>query len=153
MKQTRFSWNPGCASGSLAWTSALLLAALPCVGMAQNFTLKQALDYPFPYGLIAATHGDRIAQVFNLRGSRNVWVADGPAFSARQVTHCSDDDMPIASLRPTPNGVAVMAAHFRRHRRLLRTDTDEERIDQGSSHETLIRASPPNRNSGSGVSQ
>lgn len=66
---------------------ALLAATMPGAAWAQKFTLKQALDYPLPYGLTTTTHGDRIAWVFNLRGARNVWVADGAGFSARQLTH------------------------------------------------------------------
>lgn len=93
----------------LAVLLTLLAPALPA--HAQGFTLKQALGYPFPYGLTAAAHGDRIAWVFNLRGSRNVWVADGPDFAGRQLTHYSGDDgMPIASLRLTPDGRAVVYA-------------------------------------------
>jgi len=90
---------------------ALLLAAIPGAASAQKFTLKQALGYPFPYDLTAATHGSRIAWVFNLHGSRNVWVADGPGFDARQLTHYTGDDgMPLASLRLTPDGATVVYA-------------------------------------------
>ncbi|MGH8146759.1 MAG: S9 family peptidase [Rhodanobacteraceae bacterium] len=87
----------------------LLAPVLPA--RAQDFSLKQALGYPFPYGLTAAAHGDRIAWVFNLRGSRNVWVADGPDFTGHQLTHYTGDDgMPIASLRLTPDGRTVVYA-------------------------------------------
>ena len=109
MKQKEPSKETKRASASRAVVLGLLLIAAPCVVWAQRFTLKQALDYPFPYGLTAATHGDRIAWVFNLRGSRNVWVADGPGFDARQLTHYSGDDgMPIASLQLTPDGATVV---------------------------------------------
>ncbi len=111
MKQTRLSYSPWRAGGSVTFALALLLAAATCTAGTQKFTLKQVLDYPFPYGLTAATHGDRIAWVFNLRGSRNVWIADGPGFSARQLTHYTGDDgMPIASLRLTPDGATVLYA-------------------------------------------
>ncbi|MEP6907716.1 MAG: prolyl oligopeptidase family serine peptidase [Pseudoxanthomonas sp.] len=111
MKLTRFCWNAKWAGCSLAWTAVLLLATVPCTASTQTFTLKQVLDYPFPYGLTAATHGNRVAWVFNLRGSRNIWVADGPDFSGRQLTHyAGDDGMPIASLRLTPDGATVVYA-------------------------------------------
>ena len=85
------------------------LAAVPAHG--QGFTMEQALSYPYPYGLTAAAHGERIAWVFNLRGSRNVWVADGPDFAARQVTHYTGDDgMPIGSLRLAPDGNTIVYA-------------------------------------------
>jgi len=90
-----------------------LLAFLPSLlpAQSQRFTLEQALSYPFPYGLTAAARGQRVAWVFNSRGSRNVWVADGPAFTGRQVTHYTGDDgMPIASLRLTPSGSTVVYA-------------------------------------------
>lgn len=88
---------------------AAILTALPALG--QGFTIEQALNYPFPYGLTAAAHGERIAWVFDLRGARNVWTADGPDFSAHQVTHyAGDDGMPIASLRLTPDGNTAVYA-------------------------------------------
>jgi len=51
-----------------------LLAFLPSLlpAQSQRFTLEQALSYPFPYGLTAAARGERVAWVFNSRGSRNV---------------------------------------------------------------------------------
>lgn len=94
---------------TLALLPMLLLPLLPA--HAQSFTLEQALSNPSPYGLTAATHGARVAWIFNLRGARNVWVADGPDFSGRQLTHYSSDDgMPIASLRLTPDGRTVVYA-------------------------------------------
>ena len=74
-----------------------------------NFTIEQVLSSPFPSGLTAATHSPRIAWVFDERGARNVWTAEGPNFVARQVTHYSTDDgEPIASLRLTPDGSTVV---------------------------------------------
>jgi dipeptidyl aminopeptidase/acylaminoacyl peptidase len=77
------------------------------------FTLEQVMSFSFPAGLVAAEHGSRIAWVFDTKGVRNVWVADGPDFvhSARQVTHYREDDgQPIASLQLTPDGKAVVYA-------------------------------------------
>ena len=71
------------------------------------------MSSPFPGELVAATRGSRVAWVFNAKGVRNVWVADGPDFAhtARQVTHYSaDDGQPIASLRLTPDGKTVLYA-------------------------------------------
>ena len=76
---------------------------------AASFTLEQVLSSPFPYGLTAAAHAPRIAWVFNFKGARNIWIADGPSFAARQVTHYTGDDgMPIASLRLTPDGRTIV---------------------------------------------
>ena len=71
------------------------------------------MSSPFPSELVAATHDRRVAWIFNAKGVRNVWVADGPDFAhtARQVTHYSSDDgQPIASLRLTPDGKTVFYA-------------------------------------------
>ena len=89
----------------------LALSVFMSPAQAQGFTIERALGYPYPYGLTAAAHAARIAWVFDARGSRNVWVADGPEFSGRQVTHYTGDDgMPIASLKLTPNGNTVVYA-------------------------------------------
>ncbi|HLZ39603.1 MAG TPA: prolyl oligopeptidase family serine peptidase [Candidatus Sulfotelmatobacter sp.] len=87
----------------------ILLASAPAWAQSA-FTLEQVLSSPFPSGLTAAEHGSRIAWVFDAKGVRNVWVADGPDFTrtARQVTHYREDDgQPIASLRLTPDGKTV----------------------------------------------
>ena len=43
--------------------------------------------------------------MFDVKGVRNLWIADAPNFSARQVTHYdSDDGLPVASLRITADG-------------------------------------------------
>lgn len=78
-----------------------------------TFTLEQVLSSPFPSELVAAKNANRVAWVFDMKGVRNVWVADGPNFlhSARQVTHyAADDGQPIASLELTPDGKTVVYA-------------------------------------------
>ena len=67
----------------------------------------------FPGELVAAKNGSRIAWVFNAKGVRNVWLADGPDFvhTARPLTHYkTDDGQPIASLRLTPDGKTALYA-------------------------------------------
>ena len=91
---------------ALILDSAAVLAQSP-------FTLEQVMGSPFPTELVAAAHGSRVAWVFDAKGVRNVWVADGPDFAhtARQVTHyTADDGQPIASLRLTPDGKTVLYA-------------------------------------------
>src|SRR5690348_2300020 len=74
-----------------------------------SFTLQQVLDYPFPSGLSAAKSGDRIAWVINLRGVRNVWVAQAPDFKPRQLTHFAEDDgQEITQLTFSPSGDALV---------------------------------------------
>jgi dipeptidyl aminopeptidase/acylaminoacyl peptidase len=85
----------------------LILSCTTATWAQSPFTLEQVMSSPFPSDLVASTHGSRVAWVFNAKGVRNVWVADGPDFvhTARQVTHYSGDDgQPIASLRLTPDG-------------------------------------------------
>lgn len=93
----------------LRWQIVLaLIFSCSVISLAQaSFTLEQVLSFPFPTGLVAAAHGNRVAWVFDAKGVRNVWVADGPDFArtARQLTHYTvDDGQPIASLRLTPDG-------------------------------------------------
>ncbi|HKC89437.1 MAG TPA: hypothetical protein VKG02_25870 [Blastocatellia bacterium] len=57
-----------------------------------GFTLEQILSSPFPSDLVASPIGDRVAWVFDAQGKRNVWVAEGPEFKARQLTQYNEDD-------------------------------------------------------------
>ena len=91
----------------------LMLGSAVLASAQSSFTVEQVTSSPFPSELVVATQGNRVAWVFNAKGVRNVWVADGPDFahSARQLTHYSaDDGQPIASLRLTPDGKAVLYA-------------------------------------------
>jgi len=94
----------------LQFVFAVFLASQ--VAAAQNsLSLDQVLGSPFPTGLTAAAHGNRIAWTFDAKGVRNVWIADGPDFtrSARPVTHYKEDDgQPIASVKLTPDGKTVV---------------------------------------------
>src|SRR5438034_692205 len=56
-----------------------------------GFTIEQVLSSPFPSDLVAAPAGERIAWVFDAEGKRNLWVADGPDFKARQLTQFNED--------------------------------------------------------------
>jgi len=77
----------------LSCASILLLAAcaLPCSAQG-GFTLEQVLSSPFPADLVAARRGARVAWTFDAEGRRNVWVAEGPQFQARQLTRYDKDD-------------------------------------------------------------
>lgn len=57
-----------------------------------SFTVEQVKSYPFPNELTAAASGSRIAWALNERGLRNIWVAEGPAFTARRLTNYTRDD-------------------------------------------------------------
>lgn len=93
-------------AAALLFTATLLTAQTPA---ARSFTLAQVMGSPFPSSLTAATHADRIAWVFDARGVRNVWVADGPAFKAHAVTHYQlDDGQDLGGLALTPDGKTVV---------------------------------------------
>ena len=78
----------------LSFVSLLLLAACapPCAAQARGFTLEQVLSSPFPADLVAARRGQRVAWTFDAEGRRNLWVAEGPRFQARQLTRYDRDD-------------------------------------------------------------
>ncbi len=75
----------------------------------QQFTLEQVLGAPFASDLVAAHRGSSVAWIVNQRGARNVWVAAGPSWQARQVTRYQDDDgQEIESLTFTSDGRSVV---------------------------------------------
>jgi dipeptidyl aminopeptidase/acylaminoacyl peptidase len=77
----------------LAALALLFLLHAPCVAQTGGgFTIEQALSSPFPSDLVAARRGQRVAWAFDAEGRRNVWVAEGPQFQARQLTHYEKDD-------------------------------------------------------------
>lgn len=57
-----------------------------------QFTLEQVMSAPFPSDLVAAPKNNRIAWSLDAQGRRNVWVAEGPQFTARQITSYNEDD-------------------------------------------------------------
>src|SRR5215469_2481246 len=94
-------------------TLVLILASATTLSAQSSFTLNQIMGSPFPSQLVAATHTNRVAWVFDAKGVRNVWVADGPDFArtARPVTqYHADDGQPIASLQLTPDGKTALYA-------------------------------------------
>ncbi len=69
------------------------------------------MSAPFPQELTAASTGSMVAWVFNQKGAENVWIASGPSFRPRQITHYEGDNgQPIASLQLTPDGKTVVYA-------------------------------------------
>ena len=84
---------------------ALALAQAP----APQFTLDQLLAYPFPDNLVASPTGSMIAWTFNERGARNIYVAQGPEFTARRITpYQGDEGQEITNLHFTADGRAIV---------------------------------------------
>ena len=66
------------------------------------------MSSPFPSDLIVSKRGDKLAWAFDAEGKRNIWIAEGPAFAARQVTRSTNDDgQELTDLVFSPNGSAI----------------------------------------------
>ena len=93
---------------------ALVLVALDPGGLfpqssPASFSVEQVKGYPFPNELTAASSGSRIAWALNERGLRNVWVAEGPSFTARRLTsYNSDDGQELTSISISSDGKNVV---------------------------------------------
>ena len=80
-------------------------AALAQGSRAASFTFEQVRSYPYPTELTAAATGTRVAWAFNEQGRRNIYVAEGPTFAARQLTHYDrDDGQELSSVAVSANG-------------------------------------------------
>src|ERR1700687_3787362 len=62
-----------------------------------TFTLEQVMSAPFPANLTASKTGGRVTWTLDQEGRRNIWVAEGPAFDARQLTKYDLDDGQVLS--------------------------------------------------------
>ena len=75
---------------------------------AQSFTLEQVMSSPFPSELTVSKRGDKVAWAFDAEGKRNVWIAEAPAFAARQLTHYDKDDgQELTDLLFSPSGNTI----------------------------------------------
>lgn len=83
--------------------AALCIVALSCMAAlaqaqgspaSKGFTIEQVLSFSFPEpaSMVAASSGDRVAWVANTKGMRNIWGAEAPLWTARQITHYANDD-------------------------------------------------------------
>src|SRR6266852_2104455 len=77
--------------------------------LAQDFSLEQVMSSPFPSELTISKRGDKIAWAFDAEGKRNIWIAEGPTFAARQLTRYNNDDgQELTDLAFAPNGGAIV---------------------------------------------
>ncbi len=76
---------------ALLCTVGLLILTLRANAQ-KPITLEQVMSVPFPSNLTAARKSNRIAWTLNQEGRRNIWAAEGPAFTARQLTNYNSDD-------------------------------------------------------------
>jgi dipeptidyl aminopeptidase/acylaminoacyl peptidase len=90
-------------------TIALPLFGTVPVCAQQSFTLPQVLGAPFVSNLVAAKSANRIAWTVNQEGRRNIFVAEGPNFAARQLTeYSSDDGGELSELHFTADGNVII---------------------------------------------
>jgi dipeptidyl aminopeptidase/acylaminoacyl peptidase len=88
------------------WIAAasLLLGILPVLVLAHTapFTIEEVMQAPYPSSLIAAAKGDAVAWVFDTKGCRNIFLAQGK--KSRQVTaYTLDDGFDIGDLALSPD--------------------------------------------------
>jgi len=88
---------------------ALIHSSLAAQRAPASFTVEQVKSYPFPNELTAAASGSRVAWALNERGLRNIWVAEGPAFTARRLTnYATDDGQELTSVSISNDGKYVI---------------------------------------------
>jgi dipeptidyl aminopeptidase/acylaminoacyl peptidase len=76
---------------------------------AADFTVKDALSFPFVSEMTAARSADRIAWVRIVKGVRNVWTAAGPDFKPAQATQfTADDGQELTNLAFSPDGASLV---------------------------------------------
>jgi dipeptidyl aminopeptidase/acylaminoacyl peptidase len=93
----------------LLGVALVTLQCAPVAAAQETFTLEQVLSAPFAANLVAAKSGDRIAWTLNQQGKRNIWVAEGPGYSARELTSYQEDDGgELSELRFTADGNAIV---------------------------------------------
>lgn len=101
----------GAAIAVATLLAAPLLAQPATTGSPASFTLQQVKSYPFPTELVASPTGGRIAWAFEEAGVRNIYVAEGPEWKARQLTrYAQDDGQELTSVALSTDGSHVVYA-------------------------------------------
>jgi dipeptidyl aminopeptidase/acylaminoacyl peptidase len=100
----------GAARRALAAVGLLCAIALPLAAAAKGgLTLEQVKGYPYPSELAAAARASRIAWSFDVRGVRNVFVAESPSWTARRLTsYDKDDGQELTSIQLSADGRYVV---------------------------------------------
>ena len=87
----------------------LLVLLLPIQLFAQSIPFKSFKSYPFPTELCSASNGSKIAWAMDEQGVRNVYVAEGPAYTAKKVTNFTKNDgQELTSLSISDDGKYVV---------------------------------------------
>ena len=94
---------------SMRFLATLVVAALSAAAQQPPFTLDQVLGFSFPTDLTAAPVGAKVAWVSDVRGVRNVMVAEPPQYQARKLTaYTQDDGQELRQLRWLPDASAIL---------------------------------------------
>ncbi|HWE45987.1 MAG TPA: prolyl oligopeptidase family serine peptidase [Caulobacteraceae bacterium] len=92
-----------------AAVAALMVSAPAAQAADTGFSMEQVLSYPYPQEMASPEHGDRVAWVRDYKGVRNVWIAEGPDFVGRPLTHyTADDGQEITQLTFSPDGAQLV---------------------------------------------
>lgn len=87
----------------------LALTFLPVAYAQGTFSIEQAMSAPFPTAMVASPVGDQIAWVYNIRGERNIWMAEGPDYRGKVLTNYrGDEGQEITSLSFSPDGKNIV---------------------------------------------
>lgn len=74
-----------------------------------QFSMESVLSVPFPTDLKSSVDGKSIVWVFNNQGERNIFLAESPSFTAKQITkYKGDEGVEINSLAFTPDGNRIV---------------------------------------------
>jgi Tol biopolymer transport system component len=97
------------AKALFSGTLAILSFSINSLAQSTKSNLESFLSYPFPNGLTASATGSKIAWAFDLEGIRNVFAAEGPDFTVRQLTtYTRDEGQEITSLSVSADGKWVV---------------------------------------------
>jgi dipeptidyl aminopeptidase/acylaminoacyl peptidase len=90
----------------------VIVCLVPRALAQKSVTIEELLRAPFPENLTAAKTANRVAWTLNQEGKRNLWVAEGPSFTARRLTsYLLDDGQPISELNFSADGNAIVYVH------------------------------------------
>jgi dipeptidyl aminopeptidase/acylaminoacyl peptidase len=88
---------------------AVIAVVAPASAQRTDYSLAQVRSYPYPGELTAAATGSRLAWTLNEQGRRNIYVAEGPEFTARRLTtYLQDDGQELSSVVLSPDGRYVL---------------------------------------------
>src|SRR5918992_1419554 len=120
---------PAATRAALLATVAFTFATPIPAQQPAPYTLERVKSYPFPNELTAAATGTRLAWALNERGLRNVFVAEGPDYRARQLTsYRSDDGQELKSVSVSSDGRYVVYVRGGEH---------------GSNWDDVLSVNPP----------